>query len=110
MTDPSATPQDPWPAPRAQEPVQAEVRLPGSKSLTNRALVLAALADAPGTVRAALRSRDTLLMARSLESLGCAVDTTGDDWRISPGPLTGPASVDCGLAGTAKREAKLAVS
>jgi len=102
MTDPSASP-DPWPAPRAHGPVHAELRLPGSKSLTNRALVLAALADAPGTVRGALRSRDTLLMARALESLGCTVDTAGDDWRVSPGPLTGPAAVECGLAGTVMR-------
>ena len=51
---------DPWPAPRARGPVDATVSLPGSKSLTNRALVLAALADGPSVVRRALRSRDTL--------------------------------------------------
>ncbi|MEI2669893.1 MAG: hypothetical protein V9G13_01885 [Marmoricola sp.] len=38
--------------------------LPGSKSLTNRALVLAALANGPGLIRHALRSRDTELMAK----------------------------------------------
>jgi 3-phosphoshikimate 1-carboxyvinyltransferase len=57
---------DPWPAPRAHGPVEAVVSLPGSKSLTNRALVLAALGDAPSVVRRALRSRDTLLMAAAL--------------------------------------------
>jgi 3-phosphoshikimate 1-carboxyvinyltransferase len=103
MTNPSATTPDPWPAPRAQGPGRAEVRLPGSKSLTNRALVLAALAEGPGVVRGALRSRDTLLMAQALEALGCAVDASADDWRVSPGPLTGPATVDCGLAGTVMR-------
>ena len=92
-----------WPAPTATAPVRAEVRLPGSKSLTNRALVLAALADGKSTVGAALRSRDTLLMAGALQSLGCHVDTNGEDWRVSPAALHGPASVDCGLAGTVMR-------
>ncbi len=63
-------PADPWPAPRALEPVDVTVSLPGSKSITNRALVLAALADAPSVVRRALRSRDTLLMADGLTRLG----------------------------------------
>ena len=48
-----------WPAPRAHRPVDAQVTLPGSKSITNRALVLAALAERPSVVRRALRSRDT---------------------------------------------------
>ena len=77
--------------------------LPGSKSLTNRALVLAALSDGPSVVRRALRSRDTLLMAQGLTALGAAVDTSGDDWRVTPGRLAGPAAVDCGLAGTVMR-------
>jgi len=94
---------DPWPAPRAAAPVDATVTLPGSKSLTNRALVLAALAEGPSVVRRALRSRDTELMARALTSLGSHVDTSGEDWTVAPGPLTGPASVDCGLAGTVMR-------
>ncbi len=93
----------PWPAPTPAGPVRAEVVLPGSKSLTNRALVLAALSDSPSTVRAALRSRDTTLMAAALGSLGAHVDTSGDDWAVTPGPLTGPAEVDCGLAGTVMR-------
>jgi 3-phosphoshikimate 1-carboxyvinyltransferase len=94
---------EPWPAPTAPGPVVAEVRLPGSKSLTNRALVLAALADGPSTVRGALRSRDTELMAGALTALGVGVDATGDDWHVSPAALRGPASVDCGLAGTVMR-------
>jgi 3-phosphoshikimate 1-carboxyvinyltransferase len=104
MTDQTTAPlQDPWPAPRATGPVHATVALPGSKSLTNRALVLAALSDAPSVVRRALRSRDTELMARALTSLGAAVDTAGDDWHVTPGRLAGPAEVDCGLAGTVMR-------
>jgi 3-phosphoshikimate 1-carboxyvinyltransferase len=79
------------------------VRLPGSKSLTNRALVLAALADGPSVVRRALRSRDTELMAAALTGLGAQVDTSGDDWLVTPGPFSGDSSVDCGLAGTVLR-------
>ena len=92
-----------WPAPYAEQPVRARVSLPGSKSLTNRALVLAALADGPSVVRRALRSRDTLLMAGALSALGARVDTSGDDWRVVPAPLTGGGTVDCGLAGTVTR-------
>ncbi|HET6626039.1 MAG TPA: 3-phosphoshikimate 1-carboxyvinyltransferase [Nocardioidaceae bacterium] len=94
---------DLWPAPRATEPVRATVSLPGSKSLTNRALVLAALSDGPSTVRRALRSRDTELMAGALTWLGASVDTCGDDWQVIPGDLGGPATIDCGLAGTVMR-------
>ncbi|MDT4916398.1 MAG: 3-phosphoshikimate 1-carboxyvinyltransferase, partial [Pseudonocardiales bacterium] len=55
-----------WTAPRADRPVRATVRLPGSKSLTNRLLLLAALADGPSRVAAPLRARDTVLMADAL--------------------------------------------
>jgi 3-phosphoshikimate 1-carboxyvinyltransferase len=92
-----------WPAPRADGPVDATVSLPGSKSLTNRALLLAALADGPSVVRRALRSRDTLLMAAALTGLGSAVDTTAEDWTVAPGPFDRDARVDCGLAGTVMR-------
>jgi 3-phosphoshikimate 1-carboxyvinyltransferase len=92
-----------WPAPTAAAPVTATVSLPGSKSLTNRALVLAALSDGPSVVRRALRSRDTELMAAALRSLGTGVDTAAEDWLVTPAPLQGPAQVDCGLAGTVMR-------
>ena len=92
-----------WPAPMAAGPVQGIVRLPGSKSLTNRALVLAALAERPSAIRAPLRARDTLLMAEALRRLGVSVDDDGTDWSVTPGRLTGPAHVDCGLAGTIMR-------
>ncbi|MDO7867366.1 3-phosphoshikimate 1-carboxyvinyltransferase [Nocardioides jiangxiensis] len=94
---------DPWPAPRALAPVDVTVSLPGSKSLTNRALLLAAIADGPSVVRRALRSRDTLLMAAALTSIGAAVDTSGDDWTVTPGAFDRDAEVDCGLAGTVMR-------
>src|SRR3954467_10520876 len=92
-----------WPAPHPTAPVHATVRLPGSKSLTNRALVLAALSDAPSVVRRALRSRDTELMAGALSTLGTRIDTSGDDWTVDPAPLRGGVAVDCGLAGTVTR-------
>jgi 3-phosphoshikimate 1-carboxyvinyltransferase len=98
-----------WPAPTAQRPVEAVVALPGSKSLTNRYLVLAALAGEPSRLRAPLRSRDTHLMAAALAALGVAIEDVpgtsafGDDWYVTPGALTGPATVDCGLAGTVMR-------
>ena len=94
---------DAWPAPRARTQLRATVALPGSKSLTNRALVLAALADGPSVVRRALRSRDTELMAAALTALGSVVDTSGDDWQVTPGPFDAAATVDCGLAGTVMR-------
>ncbi|WGX94931.1 3-phosphoshikimate 1-carboxyvinyltransferase [Nocardioides sp. L-11A] len=105
MTTP-APHADPWPAPTSTGPLDATITLPGSKSLTNRALVLAALADGPSVVRRALRSRDTLLMAQALTSLGAHVDTVGEDWAVTPldGAVPdGRALVDCGLAGTVMR-------
>jgi len=81
------------------------VPVPGSKSLTNRALVLAALADGPSTITGALRARDTVLMGRALAALG--VDVEGLDGEgplhVAPQTLHGPAHVDCGLAGTVMR-------
>jgi len=79
------------------------MRIPGSKSLTNRWLVLAAIADSPSRINHPLIARDTLLMAQALESLGVAVERDGEALVITPGPLVGPAEVDCGLAGTVMR-------
>ena len=77
--------------------------LPGSKSLTNRALILAALAEGPAVVRRALRSRDTELMAHALRSLGVQVDSATTDWLVTPRAFAGDAEIDCGLAGTVMR-------
>jgi 3-phosphoshikimate 1-carboxyvinyltransferase len=97
-----------WTAPRATTPVHATVTVPGSKSQTNRVLVLAGLAAAQGqgtsTISGALRSRDTDLMIGALGALGLRVDGPGSELavsgRIAPGP---GARVDCGLAGTVLR-------
>src|SRR5579859_1093094 len=70
-------PAGPWPVPAAAGPVRARVAIPGSKSLTNRALVLAALADGPGTIVGPLHARDTLLMRQALTALGSKI-TDGD--------------------------------
>ena len=94
---------DPWPAPRATAPVEATVSLPGSKSLTNRALLLAAIADGPSVVRRALRSRDTLLMASALSALGTGIDTSAGDWAVTPATFDRDAVIDVGLAGTVMR-------
>ena len=96
-------PSDLWRAPTPERPVRATARVPGSKSLTNRALLLAAVADGPSEVRNSLRSRDTELMATALRALGASVETSQDDWRVSPLRGGGDAEVDCGLAGTVMR-------
>jgi len=66
-----------WAAPAASTAVQATVRLPGSKSITNRALILAALADGPTTITGPLRARDTDLMAGAVAALGASIDDSG---------------------------------
>jgi 3-phosphoshikimate 1-carboxyvinyltransferase len=93
----------PWPAPVADGPVSARVQVPGSKSLTNRALVLAALAEGPSTITRPLKARDTKLMAAGLRSMGVEIAATNDGWAVAPARLRGPAHVDCGLAGTVMR-------
>ena len=98
-----------WPAPTATGPVKATVTVPGSKSVTNRGLVLAALAAEPGWLRRPLRSRDTVLMAEALRGMGVGIeegvgpDGTGEAWRVIPAGLRGPATVDVGNAGTVMR-------
>ncbi len=98
-----------WAAPRVTFPVRARVTLPGSKSLTNRYLVLSALAGSPSRLRRPLRSRDTVLMARALSALGAIVedapgaDPETPDWVVTPAPLRGGVAIDCGLAGTVMR-------
>ena len=92
-----------WPAPYAAAPVDAVVPVPGSKSVTNRALVLAALADTPSRLRGPLRARDTTLMAAALRELGAGVAEDGADWVVTPAPLVGGGHVDVGLAGTVQR-------
>lgn len=100
-----------WPAPTPAQPVNAAVQVPGSKSLTNRYLVLAALADGPSRLRAPLHSRDSALMIQALRSLGAQITEVpgagpfGPDLLVEPIPAgaAGDAEVDCGLAGTVMR-------
>lgn len=101
---------DDWLAPRATGPLDARVSLPGSKSLTNRELVLSALADGPSLLRDPLHSRDSLLMIEALRSLGVRIDEVpgagafGPDLFITPpAELSGSTAIDCGLAGTVMR-------
>lgn len=105
------TAPDPWPAPLASRPVTAEIAMPGSKSATNRALVLAALADGPSRISGALDARDTALMIEAVTALGATITS-------SPGPVAGTIdcqvtpvapgidsaiTIDVGLAGTVMR-------
>lgn len=96
-----------WQAPTIDGSISATITMPGSKSQTNRALVLAALAAREGgtsTVSGALRSRDTDLMIGALHTLGFDVTSDGTDVTVSPGAGDGhPTTVDCGLAGTVLR-------
>lgn len=101
---------DGWRAPVAPGPLESVVALPGSKSLTNRELVLAALADGPSTLRAPLWSRDSELMIDGLRALGTRFERMpgtggfGDDLRVIPADeLLGSTTIDCGLAGTVMR-------
>jgi 3-phosphoshikimate 1-carboxyvinyltransferase len=101
---------DGWRAPVASAPLAATMSLPGSKSLTNRELVLAALADGPSTLRAPLWSRDSELMVEGLRQLGVGFERMagaggfGDDLRVTPAEeLVGSTTIDCGLAGTVMR-------
>lgn len=91
----------------ASKPLKASVNIPGSKSATNRALILAALAKSPSTIRKPLASRDTDLMVKGLQSLGCVIDKikteNGFDYLIKPNKLMGPTQIDVGNAGTVMR-------
>jgi 3-phosphoshikimate 1-carboxyvinyltransferase len=94
-----------WHAPAAQGPVSAVLRLPGSKSITNRALVLAALSDADSLVRNPLQARDSQLAIAALRVLGCSIDEYGTAVGVSPGsPVSGSSlAIDVGNAGTVMR-------
>ncbi len=101
-----------WPAIyRGATPVDISVVIPGSKSVTNRALILAAQAKTPSTLRRPLISRDSELMVAGLKALGIGIEETttvvdGDEelqWIVSPAPMRGGVRVDVGNAGTVMR-------
>ncbi len=94
-----------WTAPSTTSPVHATVTLPGSKSITNRALIISALASGPSTMVGTLRSRDTDLMISALREIGIRIDVDSADptaLTVHPAPLDS-GRIDCGLAGTVMR-------
>jgi 3-phosphoshikimate 1-carboxyvinyltransferase len=93
-----------WAAPVATAPLDARLVIPGSKSLTNRELVLSALATGPSTLHAPLVARDTELMVDALRALGTTIDASSPAaWQVTPGALSGGADLNAGLAGTVMR-------
>ena len=92
-----------WAAPLAKSAISAQISIPGSKSLTNRELVLSALASGPSEILNPLDSRDSNLMIQALKQLGSEIESTPNSLRITPRPISGPAQIDCGLAGTVMR-------
>jgi 3-phosphoshikimate 1-carboxyvinyltransferase len=97
-----------WNAPSSSKELNATITIPGSKSVMNRALILAALADSPSRLIRPLHSRDTELMAKALRALGIGITETNNEsgeevWEVTPAPLFGPASIDVGNAGTVMR-------
>lgn len=97
-------PAESWTPLPATEPVGTTLRLPGSASMTVRALVISALAAGPSTLRRPRRTRDTRSVAGGLRAMGAHVSTVDDErWLIRPHPPQGPAHLAVGLGGTAMR-------
>jgi 3-phosphoshikimate 1-carboxyvinyltransferase len=93
-----------WAAPEAPAPITATVVLPGSKSETNRALVLAALSSGPSVISGGLEARDTQLMRDALRTLGVEIIEDNGKWHITPPEaFVAGGTIDCGLAGTVMR-------
>ena len=97
-----------WPAPfRGRNSVSARVVIPGSKSVTNRALILAAQAQVPSILKRPLISRDSELMVAGLQAMGVGISALEYDgelaWKVTPANLKGPAKIDVGNAGTVMR-------
>ena len=93
-----------WAAPEAPAPITATVVVPGSKSETNRALILAALASGPSVIRGGLEARDTQLMRDALRTLGVDIVENNGQWQITPPEaFVAGGTIDCGLAGTVMR-------
>lgn len=108
MTNRESVATNNWPAPfRGKKPVDVRVVIPGSKSVTNRALILAAQAEGKSKLRRPLVSRDSELMVGGLRALGITIDESFDDndliYSVTGGSLKGPAKIDVGNAGTVMR-------
>ncbi|MTE23375.1 3-phosphoshikimate 1-carboxyvinyltransferase [Microbacterium sp. ZXX196] len=109
-TAPADAPRGRFDAPTAPGPLDATVTVPGSKSLTNRELILAALADGPSRIEAPLHSADSYRMGDALRALGVTIERVpgsspfGEDVEVTPPrALTGGCEVDSGQAGTVMR-------
>lgn len=107
---PASAPRGAWSAPVATGPLHATVTVPGSKSLTNRELILASLADGPSRLSGPLHSDDSARMVEALRTLGVEIEAVagsgsyGEDFVVTPRwPLAGDTVVDCGQAGTVMR-------
>lgn len=96
-------PSTTWSAPVASSGIDAKLSLPGSKSITNRWLVIAALSDQATVLSRPLRARDTELMTAALQALGCGIEWRADAVAITPTSTWGSADIDCGLAGNVMR-------
>ena len=101
-------PPEMWSAPVATDPVRGTVQVPGSKSVANRALLLSCLADGESTISGLpLQARDIKLMIAALRALGFGIEQLSDPAaravRVTPQPISAPATVECGLAGTVMR-------
>ena len=101
-----------WPAIfRGTKPVDISVVIPGSKSVTNRALILAAQANSPSTLRRPLVSRDSELMVQGLQAMGIGIveqdgivnGSPEYQLTLTPAAMSGPARIDVGNAGTVMR-------
>jgi len=91
---------------RPRGPLDARVRVPGSKSITNRVAVCALLAQGRSRLSGALESDDTRVMRAGIAALGAGVKVRGDEWSIdgTGGALTTPAApLDVGNSGTTAR-------
>ena len=92
-----------WPAPHATAPVHGRVSVPGSKSMTNRAILLAALSGGPASVDGAPATRDTMLMVEALRAMHVPIDVDGERITVHRHAGLAAGSIDCGLAGTVMR-------
>ncbi|WP_309103292.1 3-phosphoshikimate 1-carboxyvinyltransferase [Microbacterium sp.] len=101
--------QGSYTAPGTDDAVRATLTIPGSKSLTNRELIIAAIADGPGRLIAPLHSDDSRRMVEALRALGVGIEEQdagnefGPDLVVTPARIQGGTTVDCGQAGTVMR-------
>ena len=90
-------------APKADSPIMGEIRIPGSKSLTNREIFLSAIASGVSVLKKPLISRDSELMLNAIKQFGAEVEIKPGQISISPAKFESKAEIHCGLAGTVMR-------